>query len=51
MENGKKLGTVEEGKYADLVILNENILTIPKDDLWKVKPVMTLINGEVTYHK
>ncbi|MCQ9627303.1 amidohydrolase [Cetobacterium somerae] len=47
----KKLGTVEEGKYADLVILNENILTIPKDDLWKVKPVMTLINGEVTYHK
>ena len=47
----KKLGTIEKGKYADLVILNENILNIPKDDLWKVKPVMTLINGEVTYHK
>lgn len=45
----KKLGTVEEGKYADLVVLNENILTIPKDEIWKVKPIMTLINGEITY--
>ncbi|MGL5935806.1 MAG: amidohydrolase [Cetobacterium sp.] len=44
-----KLGTIEEGKYADLVIFNENLLNIPKDDIWKIQPVMTLINGEIVY--
>lgn len=44
-----KLGTIEDGKYADLVVLSDNIKEVNKDDLWKVKPTLTFIDGEVVY--
>lgn len=46
---GDKLGSVEEGKYADLVILNQNIYEVDPYELHNVKVCMTIMNGEVTY--
>ncbi len=46
-----ELGSIEEGKLADLVILDRNPLdsAIPDEDLSEIKVLMTIIGGEVAY--
>ncbi len=43
-ENEK--GSVEEGKFADFVILNNDIMTIPVDDIPNLKAERVFVNGE-----
>jgi hypothetical protein len=43
------LGTLEAGKYADLVVLDRDYLTVPGDEVRNIKPVMTMVGGEVVY--
>lgn len=45
----KKLGTIEPGKLADLVVLDKDYLTVPEDDISEIKVMMTLIGGKVIY--
>ena len=45
MEN--EIGSIETGKLADLVILNDNLFDIDRNDIWKVKPAAVLMEGEV----
>lgn len=47
----KTKGTIEVGKIADFVILNENPLKIPKEKLLDLKVIETIKNGEVIYKK
>lgn len=42
-------GTLEVGKYADMVILENNIFEVPIDKLHEVKVCMTVSNGRVIY--
>lgn len=49
MEN--RLGTLEEGKLADIIILDKNIFEVPIDDLLKTKVVLTIVDGKVVYEK
>ena len=44
-----KLGTIEEGKYADLVILEKNIFEIPVSEIHKVKVCETISDGKTIY--
>ena len=44
-----KVGTLEAGKYADLVVLDRDYMTIPADEIRDVSPVMTMVAGEVVY--
>ena len=44
-----KLGTIERGKLADLVVLDRDFLTIPSDDISEVTPVITVVDGKVVY--
>jgi hypothetical protein len=44
-----KIGTLEAGKYADLVVLDRDYMTIPVDEIYQIKPVMTMVAGEVVY--
>jgi predicted amidohydrolase YtcJ len=44
-----KIGTLEAGKYADLVVLDRDYMTIPVDDIYQIQPVMTILAGEVVY--
>lgn len=44
-----KLGTIEAGKLADLVVLDRDYMTIPVDDIRKVAPVMTMVGGEIVF--
>lgn len=42
-------GTIEVDKLADLVVVDRDPLSIPHDDLNKVKTLMTIIDGKIRY--
>lgn len=42
-------GSLEKGKLADMVILSDNIMTMPTKDIWKCTPVNTIIGGKIIY--
>jgi len=46
-----KIGTIEDGKWADLVVLKENLYEIPSTHIGDVKVHMTLLQGEVVYRR
>ncbi len=47
----KELGSIEPGKLADLVLLDQNPLdgNIPDENLSEIKVVATIIGGKVAY--
>jgi predicted amidohydrolase YtcJ len=47
----KEKGSIEPGKYADFVILDQDIMKIKDADLPKVKVMKTYVNGEKVYDK
>lgn len=44
-----KIGTLEAGKYADLVVLDRDYLETPPDEIKDVKPLMTMVAGDVVF--
>lgn len=42
-----KLGSLEEGKFADLVVLDRDYFTIPENDILKIRPLMTMTGGNI----
>ncbi len=40
-------GTIEPGKYADLAILSEDVLTCPEDQIADIRSVATITGGRV----
>ena len=44
-----QLGTLQEGKCADLVVLPKNILTCPPSDLLNMKVLLTIVNGKIVF--
>jgi predicted amidohydrolase YtcJ len=44
-----KLGTLEAGKLADLVVLTRNILDLPKDQIGTAHVAATMVGGKVVY--
>ena len=47
----KERGSIEPGKYADFVILDENVLTCDAQDLGGVQVVKTFFEGQEVYGK
>jgi predicted amidohydrolase YtcJ len=45
----KVKGTISKGKYADFVVLSENILEPPVERILKTKVLMTFMNGRQTF--
>lgn len=43
------IGSISPGKYADLVILSENLLNVPLSNIRKVKVLATMVNGNFIY--
>ena len=46
---GDKLGVIKEGKYADIVILDRDLLFLDPDKIKEVKVVATIIGGKLRY--
>ena len=44
-------GSIEKEKWADLVMLDTNLLTCADEDILKANVVMTFVNGKVQYKK
>ena len=43
------LGVLAPGKYADLLVLDRDYLTVPEEKIKDLKPVMTMVGGRVVY--
>jgi len=42
-------GSIEEGKFADFIILNHNLFEIPESEIHKTEVQKTIFKGEVIY--
>jgi predicted amidohydrolase YtcJ len=42
-------GSIEPGKYADMTVLSDDILTMPKENLKDAKALKTIVGGKVVY--
>ncbi len=43
------LGSLQKGKYADLLVLDRDYLKVPADQIKHLKPVLTMVGGKVVY--
>jgi predicted amidohydrolase YtcJ len=48
-ENSK--GTLKPGKYADIVVLTKDILTIPEDEIPSAQVAYTIVGGKVVFKR
>jgi predicted amidohydrolase YtcJ len=43
------LGSIEEGKLADLAVLNTDYFAVPSEELKKIRSILTVVDGEVVH--
>ena len=44
-------GSLEAGKYADLVVLSENYMSVPLKEITDITPILTMVGGKVIFQK
>lgn len=48
-DRADELGTLEEGKLADIIVVDRNLFTIPEGEIKDAQTVMTMIDGRIVY--
>ncbi len=43
------IGSLAPGKYADLLVLDRDYLTVPASEIKDIKPILTMVGGKVVY--
>jgi predicted amidohydrolase YtcJ len=43
------LGSIQAGRFADLVVTDKDYLTVPAEEIKDIKSVMTIVGGKVVY--
>jgi predicted amidohydrolase YtcJ len=43
------LGTIEPGKYADIAILDADVLHVPVEALERIESWLTMVNGQIVW--
>jgi predicted amidohydrolase YtcJ len=44
-----RIGTIEPGRLADLVVLNQDYFAVPDADLRRTRSVMTVVDGKIVH--
>jgi len=44
-------GSVEPGKLADMIVIDRDILTIPKEEIRDIKVLTTIVDGKIVYQR
>ena len=44
-----QLGSIEEGKLADLVVLNNDYFSVGAEELFKIRSILTVVDGDIVY--
>ena len=47
----EETGSIEAGKWADMIVLNHNLLEVPVTDIHKTEVQKTIFKGNVTYEQ
>jgi len=47
----ERLGTIEPGKLADLVVLDGDFLEVPEDEIGEIPISLTMVDGKVVYQQ
>ena len=42
-------GSLEKGKLADLIVLDQNLFTIAPADIYKTNVLLTMVGGKIVY--
>ena len=45
------LGSLTPGKYADLVVLSKDIMTVPAEEILQTEAVMTMVAGKIAFER
>jgi predicted amidohydrolase YtcJ len=43
------LGSLTPGRYADLVVLDRDYLTVPASEIKDIQPVLTMVGGKTVF--
>lgn len=43
------IGSLTAGRYADLLVLDRDYLTVPQDEIKAIKPLVTMVGGKIVY--
>lgn len=43
------IGSLAPGKYADLLVLDRDYLTVPEDEIKDIKPLLTMVGGKIVH--
>jgi len=47
----RETGTLEAGKFADLTVLDRDLLTCPEEDIPKTRVRMTMVGGKIVFQR
>ena len=45
----KYIGSIETGKWGDLVMIDRDYLTVPEDEIAQINPLLTIVGGHIRY--
>lgn len=49
MQMEDRLGSLERGKYAYLLVLSDDCLSIAEEKIRHIKPLLTMVGGRVVH--
>lgn len=45
----KYVGSIEVGKWADLVVIDKDYMSLPEEELSEINPLLTITGGKISY--
>lgn len=45
------IGSIEVGKFADMIVLDQNLLEIKADQIYDTQVLQTILGGKVIYER